>query len=104
MNDLPTSPTPEPDRFVEVDGRKVTHGDLDAGLTTWEYLAEVPDTAPTDGRWVAHNTVRPARNLGDRGFRAWLMDPAPGWEPCPCGWAPHLGTHYRRTLAPEVAR
>lgn len=60
-----------------------------------DYLSDVPDTVPT-GTWVVHNHVRPARSLGERGFRAWLTAPdADRYEQCGCTWASHLGEHYR---------
>ena len=59
------------------------------------------------GRIVVHNSVRPAHRVGTNGFRVWLgklSDPAIEYEVCPCGWAPHLGTHYRvkRNAASEA--
>jgi hypothetical protein len=45
---------------------------------------------------LVHNSVRPTRRLGSRGFRAWLQSPdSVGLEVCGCGWAPELGQHYR---------
>ena len=63
-----------------------------------EYLDKLPATIPP-GKALVHNNVRPTRQLGLRGFRAWLADPddnrrAPR-EECDCGWVPELGTHYR---------
>lgn len=62
------------------------------------YLRDVPATVPDD-RIVVHNSVRPASVLGDRGFRAWLLDADAadlgGPVECDCGWAPHLSAHYR---------
>ncbi|HLQ56338.1 MAG TPA: hypothetical protein VK162_18970 [Streptosporangiaceae bacterium] len=60
------------------------------------YLARLP--APADvpaGKVVVHNQVTPTRQLGSRGFRAWLAKSSEELEACPCGWAPELGTHYR---------
>ncbi len=59
-----------------------------------EYLKKIPQQVPA-GRVVVHNTVRPTRHLGSRGFRAWLDVPSPEIEVCPCGWASELGVHYR---------
>ena len=64
-----------------------------------------PHSVPPD-RVVVHNNVRPTRQLGSRGFRAWLcpslevlrVTPDPGrpvLQLCDCGWAPELGPHYR---------
>lgn len=62
---------------------------------TPEYLYQLPTSVP-DGRWLVHNHVYPvARRPGARGSRIWLSDPDPALLPCPCGWAPELGTHYR---------
>jgi hypothetical protein len=35
------------------------------------------------------------RMLGQGGFRIWADKPHPDYVVCNCGWAPHLGTHYR---------
>jgi hypothetical protein len=60
-----------------------------------EYLSKLPKAVPA-GRVLVHNSVKPARTLGTRGFRAWLSDPDPkNLEACDCGWAPTLGGHYR---------
>lgn len=62
-----------------------------------DYLSLVPKAVPS-GRIVVHNFVRHTggtRRLGMRGFRAWTAAPAPHYVACDCGWAPHLGTHYR---------
>jgi len=49
-----------------------------------------------DGMILVHNTVKPCRRLGWRGFRAWLMAPdAERLQVCECGWAAELGVHYR---------
>jgi hypothetical protein len=59
-------------------------------------LARVP--APGDvpaGMIVVHNAAQPGARIGRKGFRAWLADPSPGFEPCDCGWARRLGQHYR---------
>ena len=61
---------------------------------TMEYPAELPDAVP-DGLVLVHNTVRPARRQGTRGFRFWFQSPVPGLEPCSCPWAPELGQHHR---------
>lgn len=59
-----------------------------------DYLSRIPSSVPQD-KIVVHNHVRPRRRLGASGFRAWLSDPAPNYEKCPCGWAPELDVHYR---------
>ena len=58
-----------------------------------EYLSKLPAEIPP-GRILVHNHVQPSRNLGSRGFRAWLGQPGAWTEACGCGWAPELGTHY----------
>lgn len=76
--------------------RPVPPGDFGA-LTGAEQLTAIP-RSPADipaGRVVVHNHVRPARRLGMRGFRAYLVQPGPLITACGCGWAPELGTHYR---------
>jgi len=59
-----------------------------------EYLTVLPSSVPA-GKWLVHNHAVPARRLGTRGFRAWLIDA--GDERlglCACDWAPELGHHY----------
>jgi hypothetical protein len=63
------------------------------------YLRQLPRTLPPD-HVLAHNVLpmQPTQRLSVNGFRAWLTPtPAdPQWlQPCRCGWAPHLGAHYR---------
>jgi hypothetical protein len=54
------------------------------------------------GQVVVHNSVRPTRRLGSRGFRVWYDSPtAPGLTPCDCDWAPELGAHYRVDRTPS---
>ncbi len=69
---------------------------LERHLTNMEYLFKMPKAIPP-GRVLVHNSVRPTRRLGSRGFRAWLASPdlPPGLQPCKCGWAPELGEHYQ---------
>ena len=64
------------------------------GMKHLDYLYRVPESVPS-GKFVVHNHVRPTRRLGSRGFRAWLAEPSPRYEVCPCEWAPELGAHYR---------
>jgi len=64
-----------------------------------QYLSgDAHDAAVPEGQVLAHNNVRPARQLGTRGFRAWLED-VDGGNPrrvlCGCDWAPALAPHYR---------
>jgi hypothetical protein len=59
-----------------------------------DYLGVIPHEVPA-GRIVVHNSVRPTRWLGSRGFRAWLAEPADEYVACDCAWAPELGIHYR---------
>jgi hypothetical protein len=66
-------------------------------LDDLEHLAKLPETIPA-GKAVVHSYVRPPWRLGSRGSRAYLTSAdRPGIEPCDCGWAPELGTHYRFT-------
>ena len=62
------------------------------------YLDQLPVVIPP-GKALVHNSVRPTRHLGVRGFRAWLVDAADysGGRRvmCDCGFASELGTHYR---------
>jgi|RhiMetdeSRZDD1v2_1073273.scaffolds.fasta_scaffold1277791_1 hypothetical protein len=61
-----------------------------------DYLFKLAAAVP-EGRWLVHNQVYPVtRRHGTRGSRYWLSDPDPNLEPCDCGFAPELGTHYRR--------
>ena len=60
-----------------------------------DYIDKLPRAVP-DGRILVHNHVRPTRQIGMRGFRAWLGSPGEKrYEICPCEWAPELGEHYR---------
>ena len=49
------------------------------------------------GQILVHNHMRTADRQGTRGFRFWLADapPAENYQPCGCGWAPHLPAHYQ---------
>jgi hypothetical protein len=58
------------------------------------YLTRLPKAAPSGEVVLVHNSVRPTRVLGMRGFRAWLQRPDTRLEVCDCGWAPELGTHF----------
>lgn len=65
-----------------------------------EYLLRIPK--PEDvpaGKVVVHNQVRRTRQLGSRGFRAWLQPASESVEVCPCDWAPELNQHYRMVRA-----
>lgn len=57
-------------------------------------LTTLPDSVPA-AVVLVHNSVRPTRQLGMRGFRAWLQPRGLHLEPCPCDWAPELGEHFR---------
>jgi hypothetical protein len=59
-----------------------------------DYLKHIPATVPP-GSVVVHNNVKPARQLGSRGFRTWLASSREGLVICECGWAPQLPEHYR---------
>jgi hypothetical protein len=41
------------------------------------YLKNLPAAIP-EGQVLVHNQVRPAKQLGTRGFRAWLVRTSPG--------------------------
>ncbi len=62
-----------------------------------DYLSAIPQSVPS-GKIVVHNWPRPTMRLGARGFRAWLAEPSPDYEVCPCEWAPQLSVHYRWRL------
>jgi hypothetical protein len=57
-----------------------------------------PEDVPLD-YGIVHNQVGPpTRVIGAGGFRIWVQrldDGDPPIEPCPCGWAPELGRHFR---------
>jgi len=70
------------------------------------YLPHTPKKVPA-GLIIVHNSV-PARlqpdenneggawrEVGQGGFRIWRDRPSPNYVECKCGWAPHLGKHYR---------
>jgi hypothetical protein len=59
-----------------------------------EYLTRLPSAVPA-GKVLVHNSVRPSRRLGTRGFRAWLQSPSERLMVCDCDWAADLGKHYR---------
>jgi hypothetical protein len=61
-----------------------------------DYLRTLPKSI-NPYQLLVHNSVRPTRRLGSRGFRAWLTPRSEigRLEPCSCGWAPELGVHYR---------
>jgi hypothetical protein len=75
-------------------------GEERAARVEMRYLAGVPKQVPS-GRVVVHNHVRPARRLGERGFRAWTQLPDESLVVCDCGWALHLTEHYRVHRAEE---
>ena len=67
------------------------------------YFSVVPKTI-SPGRIVVHNHVQrynagePGDPMGINGSRAWTDVPNPSdytVVKCSCGWARHLGTHYR---------
>ena len=61
------------------------------------YLRQLPERIP-EGQVLVHNNVWPRIRLDAHGFRAWLQPPADDLEVCRCGWAAHLGEHYRRKM------
>jgi hypothetical protein len=68
------------------------------------YLTTLPENI-SPYQLLVHNSVRPTRRLGSRGFRAWLTPRSEigRLEPCDCGWAPELGQHYRVKRRPADA-
>ena len=50
------------------------------------YLQSMPTEIPR-GQVLVHNSARPTRHLGARGFRAWLQVSVHGLELCPCDWS-----------------
>ena len=69
------------------------------------YLTKLPGAIP-ERQVLVHNSVRPARRLGERGFRAWLQVPDDRLEVCLCGWAFELGRHFvvTRGVTPDRNR
>jgi hypothetical protein len=65
-------------------------------IGTMQYLRYIPRKLPA-GKLLVHNKVRPVKHIGLNGFRIWLQSPEddPKLVVCKCGWAPHLGEHYR---------
>lgn len=67
-------------------------------ITPDDYLSVVPKAVPPY-KLLIHNHVQPSRALWRGCFRLWLLDTrrhdVDSVEPCPCGFAPELGTHYR---------
>jgi hypothetical protein len=66
-------------------------------MPTLDYLpaGPVPKAIPT-GKILVHNSVRPSKRIGSRGFRAWWDEAAnkADWKECRCGWCADLGEHY----------
>ncbi len=64
------------------------------------YLEKIPVSAAdiSAGRIVVHNSMRPSRRLGERGFRAWLAEPGQDKEPR----APEIGQHSRCRASTKV--
>ena len=75
-------------------------------MTVLRYLTgKIAGLRVPKGTVVVHNQVRPSRELGLRGSRVWLAESDDSTiEPCDCGWAPELGTHYRVTSLPTPKR
>jgi hypothetical protein len=64
------------------------------------YLSRMPRPGELPaGQVIVHNRVKPRRRIGAGGFRIWMQAIEDKIEPCPCGWAPELGEHYRVILA-----
>ena len=101
--DTPYKGCPVSVRLSRQDGKQMKSAALGQGgrphrededMEIPHYLSRVPESVPP-GKIVVHSHVRPTRRLGSRGFRAWLAEPSPRYEVCPCEWAPELGAHYR---------
>jgi hypothetical protein len=61
------------------------------------YISRIPRQLP-EGMVLVHNSVRPYRQLGANGFRAWTQPLVDDLEVCDCDWAGvdlHGLTHYR---------
>jgi hypothetical protein len=58
------------------------------------YLTKLPQRVP-EGNALVHNRIRPRTQLNAHGVRAWLQARVEYLELCTCGWAPHLGEHYK---------
>src|SRR5207249_7197283 len=86
---------------VTVGGRKVRLRllpDKESAARGMIYLEKLPTALPNDVALV-HTSVRPVRQLGLNGLRAWLEKPSARLEICDCAWAPELGHHFRRKRA-----
>ena len=57
------------------------------------------DVVVPPNRVLVHNSVRPARRQGVRGFRFWFQAPSPRLEPCDCPWA-NGRQHFRVRRSP----
>jgi hypothetical protein len=121
---MPTKKGPASIRLVDESGKRISVSDeLTQVVAEWEestiYLFGVPDKRDVPPKckfipemaeftinwppgWIlAHNQVRPTGfpkvTVEQDGFRAWFARPdtSSNYVRCRCGWAPHLGTHYR---------
>ena len=63
------------------------------------YIDRIPSEKLPRGFYLVHNHVKPARNLGARGFRAWVQDDAKGLVQCKCSFGriknAKVNKHYR---------
>lgn len=61
-----------------------------------DYLSTIPLVIP-DGKVIVHNRVPAVWPVGLNGFRIWLQNKSDAHNliACDCGWAAHLGAHYR---------
>jgi hypothetical protein len=80
--------------------RRVARAGIDV-----RYLDPFEQWEPKPGRVLVHSSLTKgvAPKLGQRvrGFRYWEEAASPTVEPCPCGWRPEWGQHYRiRRAAP----
>jgi hypothetical protein len=68
--------------------------------TDIRYLEPSEQWQPKPGRVLVHNSLRKGRitprlQQHARGFRYWEEPASATVEPCPCGWRPEWGEHYR---------
>ena len=66
------------------------------------YIFQIPPAIPAR-KVLVHNPISHNKNTvpGTLGFRAWFDVLHDDYVICPCGWAPHLGTHYCETMIEE---
>jgi hypothetical protein len=64
-----------------------------------KYLKSLPATKIPSGSYLVHNHVRPARPLGQQGFRAWMTEDTNRLVKCTCDFGGNdnaeVNPHYR---------